>query len=109
MTQRVERKIIKTVCDSPQSSTRGLVEKDLGLRISHETITNVLEKHEYISRVGRIKSLLSAQYIEKRLRFATEHVSLPPEYWDDVISSEETKIMLYYHDGPQRVWRNNNF
>ena len=33
MTQRVERKIIKSVYDSPQSSTRGLalqVEKDLG-------------------------------------------------------------------------------
>ena len=28
-----------------------------------------------------------------------------PEYWDDVIFSDETKIMLYYHDGPQRVWR----
>ena len=108
MTQRVERKIIKTVYDSPQSSTRGLalqVEKDLGLRVSHETIRNVLEKHKYSSRVARKKPLLSAQNVEKRLRFATEHVSLPPEYWDDVIFSDETKIMLYYHDRPQRVLR----
>ena len=49
--------------------------------------------------------MLSAQNVEKRLRFATEHVSLPPEYWDDVIFSDETKIMLYYHDRPQRVLR----
>ena len=45
-----------------------------------------------------------AQNVEKSLRFATEQVSFPPEYWDDVIFSDETKIMLYYHGGPQRVW-----
>ena len=47
VTQRVERKIIKTVYDSQQSSTRGSdlqVEKDLGLRVYHEIIRNVLEK-----------------------------------------------------------------
>ena len=52
------------------------MEKDLGLRVSHET-----------------------------LRFATEHFLFPPEYWDDVIFSDETKIILYYHDGSQRVLR----
>ena len=106
--QRVERKTIKTVYDSPQSSTRGLalqVKKDLGLRVCHETIRNVLEKHKYSSRVARKKPLLSAQNVENRFRFATEHVSLSPEYWADVISSNKTKIMLYYHEGPERVWR----
>ena len=56
VTQRVERKIIKTVYDSAQSSTRGLalqVEKDLALNVSHETIRNVLEKHKYSSSVAR--------------------------------------------------------
>ena len=54
--KRVERKIMKTVYDNPQSSTRGLalqVEKDLGLRVSHETIRKVLENHKYSSRVAR--------------------------------------------------------
>ena len=77
--QRVERKIIKIVYDSPQSNTRGLaiqVEKDLVLRVSYETIRNVLEKHKHSSRVARKKPLLSAQNVEKR--FANEHVSLPP-------------------------------
>ena len=51
-TQRVERKITKTVYDSPQTSMRRFalqVEKDLGLGISHETIRNVLEKQKYWS------------------------------------------------------------
>ena len=84
VTQRVERKIIKTFYDSPQSSMRGLalqVEKYLGLRVSHETIRNVFEKHKYSSRVARKIPLLSAQNVEKSFRFATEHVLLPPEYW----------------------------
>ena len=53
---------------------------------------------------GSEKTLLSALIVEKRLRFAIEHVSHPPEYWDDVIFSNETKIMLYYHDRPKGVW-----
>ena len=61
--------------------------------------TNILQ--EWLGK----KPLLSAQNVEKRLRCATEHFSLPPEYWDDVIFSDETKIMLYYHDRPQRVLR----
>ena len=78
----------------PEDYTRGLalqVEKDLGLRVSHENIRNVLEKYKYSSRVARKKALLSA-------------LSLSLEYWD-VIFSDETKIMLYYHAEPQKVWR----
>ena len=48
-TQRVKRKIIRTVYDSPQSSTRRLVlqvEKHFGLRACHEIIinTNILQE-----------------------------------------------------------------
>ena len=45
---------------------------------------------------ARKKTLLSAQNVEIRLGF-------DPEYRDDVIFSNETKIMLYYYDGPQRA------
>lgn len=55
--------------------------------------------------MARKKPLLSAENIEKRLRFAAEHISLPSGYWNDVIFSDETKIMLYYHGEPQKVWR----
>ena len=48
--------------------------------------------------------MLPAQNVEKRLRFATEHVTLLPEYWGNVIFSDEAKIKLYYHDGPLSVW-----
>ena len=70
----------------------------LGLRVSHESIRNVLKKHKYSSRVARKKPLLSAQNVKKILRFAIDYISLPPEYWDNGIFSDETKILLYYHE-----------
>ena len=97
--QRVERKIIKTVYDNPQSSTLQK-EKYFAFRVSHETIRYVLQEHKYSSRTARKKSLLSVQNVEKRLRFATEYILFPPEDWNDVIFSDETKTMLYYHSGP---------
>ena len=61
-------------------------------------IKNVLEKHKYSSRV------LSAQILKRdyNLLLNTFHFFL---YWDDVIFSDEIKIMLDYHDGQWRVWR----
>ena len=58
--------------------------------------TNILQ--EWLGK----KPLLSAQFVEKRLRFETECSALRPKYWRDVIFSDETKIMLYYHAGSQR-------
>ena len=59
--------------------------------------TEIFFKNTKYSRVTRTKPLLSAQNVEKRLIFATEYMSLSPEYCDEVIFSDETKIMLYYH------------
>ena len=80
-----------------QSSTRGSalqVEKHSGLHVSHETKSNVLQKHKYSSRLARKKPLLSAQNVEKRLGFANEFISFPPKYWDDVIFSDENNALL---------------
>ena len=79
--------------------------KVLGIRVSRETIRNVLEKHKYSSREARKIPCCQHKMQKKRLRFAIEHISLSPEYWEDVIFSDETKILLYCHDGSQRVWR----
>ena len=80
--QRIHRYVfISYVYDSPQSIAKGFaLEKGLGLRNSHGTIRNVLEKHKYSLRVARKKPLLSAQNVEKILRCTTEQVSVSAEY-----------------------------
>ena len=65
VTQRVERKVIGTVYNNPQSSTntRGLalkVRKDFELCASHETVRNVLQN------TNILQDLLSAQNVKKR-------------------------------------------
>ena len=60
-----------------------------------------LKKSIFFKSGKKKKLLLSTHNVEKRLRFATEHVSFPLEYLDDIIFSDDTEIMLYY----QRVWR----
>lgn len=108
LTPREVRKIIRKIDENPYTSTRSLaveLEKDCGVQISHETVRKVLLEHKYSSRVARKKPLLSTFNINKRFSFAKEHVLYPIEYWDDVIFCDETKIMLYYNEGPNRVWR----
>ncbi|KAM7344847.1 uncharacterized protein ACRADG_011408 isoform 2-T2 [Cochliomyia hominivorax] len=52
----MERNIIKIVCNNPKFSTRRLalqVEKEYGVRVSHETIRNVLQRYRYSTGVAR--------------------------------------------------------
>jgi len=49
--------------------------------------------------------MLSTIYIENRLTFAIEMQHQPEDYWNNVIFCDETKMMLYYTDGANRVWR----
>ena len=103
---RVERKIIRIVFDKPQTSKRELAlqaEIYFGWHASYETLRNVLQIHKYSSRVDRKKFVLFAHDVEKSLRYANEYISLPPEYCDDLIFSDEMKILFYYPDGQQRV------
>jgi len=59
--------------------------------------------HKYHSRVARKKPMLSASNIEKRLTFAIEMKHQPEDYWNNVIFCDETKMMLYYNDGPKTL------
>ena len=65
MTQQVERKIKRTVYDSPQSRTRGLalqVEKDSRLRAFHETIRNVLQEWLFENEQGEAVTVNGDRY-----------------------------------------------
>ena len=105
---RAERFILRKLTQNPKISTRELateLEEELGVIVCHETVRKTMIKNKYSSRAARKKPLLSAANIQKRFSFAVRNVSQPVEYWDDVIFCDETKIMLYYNDGPSRVWR----
>jgi len=53
---------------------------------------------------ARKKPMLPTINIENRLTFAIKMQHQPEDYWNNVIFCDETK-MMYYNDGPNRVWR----
>jgi len=61
--------------------------------VSNKTIKKVINTHKYSSHVARKKPMLSAVNIDRRLKFS---------------STDETKIMLYYHDALSKVWKKPN-
>lgn len=106
--KRAERLITRKVSQNPNISTRSLaaeLKEELGVVVCHETVRQTLIRNKYSSRAARKKEILSAANVEKRLSFATLNVLHPNDYWDNVIFCDETKMMLYYNDGPSRVWR----
>lgn len=108
ITGRVKRLMIHKLNQNPKISIRSLAKElndECGVVVSHETVRQAILREHYSSRSARQKPLLSEQNIQKRLKFASEYISKPDDYWDDVIFCDETKIMLYYNDGPTRVWR----
>lgn len=106
--ERADRLIMRKVRQNPQISTRTLakeLEEECGTVVSHETVRQLILRNKYSSRVARKKPLLSKVNVEKRITFAVNMSIKPDNYWDEVIFCDETKIMLFYNDGPTRVWR----
>jgi len=108
ISKRVDRLIMRKVIANPRISVRSLaqdIRQECDLVVPHKTVRQVILRHRYSSRVARKKPLLSEVNIEKRHSFAVSMMDHAEEYWDDVIFCDETKMMLYYNDGPSRVWR----
>ena len=98
MSQRAERKIIKTVYNSTQSNTRGLalqVEK-----VSHEII--ILEKHKYSSWVARKNCNSSAFLLHTRKTFS--NVELFLNFFTNFFGTN-----FRYTKGKQYCWNNQLF
>lgn len=54
------------------------------------------------------KTFISERNRLKRLDFAKAYVSKPPEFWKNVIFSDESKFNIFGSDGKKTVWRKPN-
>ncbi|GFX50160.1 transposable element Tc1 transposase [Trichonephila clavipes] len=57
-----------------------------------DTIRKILKKAGYHGRVAHKKPHISAVNRENRLDFANEHVNKPPQFWEKVLFSDESKF-----------------
>ncbi|XP_032589211.1 uncharacterized protein LOC116804683 [Drosophila mojavensis] len=88
--------------------TRKLVsalKEECGITISRESVRRALKRNDLSSRPARKKPLMSVDHAKKRLTFARMYGNQPNSYRDDAIFCDESKMMVYYNNGPTREWR----
>lgn len=74
-------------------------------QVQPETVRKAVEDARYKSRTPRRKPFVN--YVNKniRLHFSKEYQNAPPEFWRNVLFSDESKYNIFGSDRRLRVWR----
>lgn len=72
--------------------------------VTPRTIRNVLRRNGVGIRVARKAPLLTEKHKRARLKFARKYARAPPEFWEKVLWSDESKIVSF-NQRCKRVWR----
>ena len=102
--------MMRTVSKNPRTTRMELI-RDLqrvGITVSKTTITTTMRRQGLRSRIARRVPLLKQEHLQARLQFARDHLNEPPETWENVLWSDETKIELFNGSKNLRVWRRKN-
>ncbi|GFW41572.1 uncharacterized protein TNCV_4034891 [Trichonephila clavipes] len=81
------------------------LERDLKNTSCEDIIRKILKKAGYHGRVAHKKPHISAVNRQKRLDFANEHVNKPPQFWEKVLFSDESKFCIFGIKWRELVWR----
>ncbi len=81
------------------------VESQTGVTISHDTIQHTLQRNGMHGCRPRKKPLLKPRHKKALLEFARAHTDKDEDYWDSILCSDETKIIVFGTDGFKTVWR----
>ncbi len=82
-------------------------QKDLELActiVSKKTIRNALNRRGLYARSPRKALLLKKLH----LKFTAQHLDKPVKYWENIVWSDETKIVLFGCHNTHHVWRSND-
>lgn len=77
-----------------------------GLKLSGQTIRNVLAANGLRSYVRPLKPRLLTHHRRARYKFSKKMKLAPEDFWRSAVFTDETKFNLYGHDGPLICWRN---
>ncbi|GFT59203.1 transposable element Tcb1 transposase [Trichonephila clavipes] len=90
------------------TSSKSVILKSRSGRPSKLTLREkrkILKKAGYHGRVAHKKPHISAVNRQKRLDFANEDVNQPPQFWEKVLFSDESKFCIFGIKGRKLVWR----
>ena len=95
--ERAERLVTRKVMQKP-FRTRAELQRDLQAAdadVSQDTIGRALDRVGIHSHSPRKTLLLKTRYVNARLKFAREHLEKPADFWDKILWSDETKLVLF--------------
>lgn len=72
-----------------------------------KTIDNALHRHSFHTQLPRKTPLLKKRHVEACLKFATQHLEKPVDYWKNVVWSDETQMEIFSNNTRCHVWRRN--
>ena len=104
--QKVKKLVLKAPFDAPLKTYNA---SDLALSnpISRQTICRALNEQDINCRIAAHKPRLTEQHRASRLNLTTKWVEYLPEFWENVIFSDESKFNIAGSDGSKKVWREN--
>uniref|UniRef100_A0A665T5U0 Transposase Tc1-like domain-containing protein n=1 Tax=Echeneis naucrates TaxID=173247 RepID=A0A665T5U0_ECHNA len=97
-TIRMDRRIARMVKTQPMISSR-MIKDSLKLPVSTVTIRRHLCEANLSARSPRKVPLLKQRHVLKRIQFAKEHIGWPKEKWRNILSMDESKIVLFGSKG----------
>ena len=81
------------------------LEKDLRILISESTVKRRAHEMRLFGRVARKKPYANRTNRLKRLKYTTEMLRKPLDFWDTIVWSDESKFHLFGSNGRTMVWR----
>lgn len=105
------RNIVRKVKVDPKISANKILKEvniSTGKTCHRTTITRMLNRAGYRSRIARRKPFINKINARKRLIFAKNHEKYSENFWSSVIFSDESKFNIHGNDSRTRVWRTPN-
>lgn len=105
------RAVVREVKANPASSAVKIAEnvtQTSGRSVSASTIRRSLHKNGLHGRVPRKKPYISKINQTKRLNFAKKYKNESPNFWNNILFTDESKFEIFGAKKPPKIWRNKN-
>lgn len=111
LTDSEVRTIVREVRNNPVSSAVNISKKiaeTSGKSVSASTIRRALHKNGLHGRVPRKKPYISKANQKKRIKFARKYQNEAPNFWENILYSDESKFEIFGAKKPPKIWRAKN-
>ncbi len=106
ITSRAQRQLIQEVIKEPRTTSKELQPSLASIKgsVHDATIRKRLGKNGIHGRVPRQKPLLTKKTIMARLTFAKKYIDYPQDFWENILSTDETKVELFGRCMYRHIW-----